>query len=73
MNFALLLLAPASAAAHLTPPAPAAAPVAAVTVYNAFVATEETPATKDLVNRAILGDDGKAKSIVSSSGTRWIA
>ena len=73
MNLALLLLVPTSAAVDLTPPARAAAPVAAVTTYDAIVATEETPATKDLTKSAVFIEDGAAKAIVGASGTRWIA
>ena len=46
MNLALLLLVPTSAAVDLMPPARVAAPVAAVTTYDAIVATEETPARR---------------------------
>jgi len=73
MNLALLLLVPASAATDLTPPAPAAAPVAAVTTYDAIVATEETPATKELTRPAVFIEDAAAKAIAGASGTRWIA
>ena len=73
MNLALLLLVPTSAAADLMPPARVAAPVAAVTTYDAIVATEETPATKDLTKPAVFIEDAAAKAIVGASGTRWIA
>ena len=73
MNLALLLLVPTSAAADLRPPAPAAAPVAAVTTYDAIVATEETLATRELTKPAVFIEDAAAKAIIGASGTCWIA
>ncbi|HUP67638.1 MAG TPA: hypothetical protein VM145_05460 [Sphingomicrobium sp.] len=73
MNLALLLLMPVSASANIEPrPAPAA-PVAAVTAYDAMVATEETPAAVDIAKPAVFIEDSAAKAIVGASGTRWTA
>ena len=69
MNIAMLFILPASAAAQVPPPTAAAAgPVASVTTYNAFVATEETPAVKELVQPAVLIQP-TAKPAISD----WIA
>jgi hypothetical protein len=73
MNFALFLLLPASAATDLTPPARAAAPAATVTTYDAILATEDTPAANDLAKPAVFIEDKAGKSVISASGTRWIA
>jgi hypothetical protein len=67
MHIAMLLILPASAAVQV-PTATAAGPVASVTTYNAFVATEETPAVKELLQPAVLIQP-KVKQRISG----WIA
>jgi hypothetical protein len=71
MNFALLLLLPASAATDLTPPA--AKPSSEATISNAIVATDKTPAANDLSQPAVFVSDGAKSAIVAAQGTRWIA
>jgi hypothetical protein len=70
MNLALLLLLPASAATDLTPPPSAAR---AVTTYDAIVATEQTPAVKDLVKPAVFVGDGAKSPVVGTASPGPIA
>jgi hypothetical protein len=69
MNLALLLLLPASAATDLTPPPSAAR---AVTTYDA-IATEQTPAVKELVKPAVFIGDGAKSPIIGSAAPGSIA
>ena len=65
MNFALLYIVSVPALG-LPPCVTRAAPAAAeVTTYDAFVATEETPALKDLKHPAIMNRTGREKAIVA--------
>ncbi|MEO7277220.1 MAG: hypothetical protein ABIW33_04270 [Sphingomicrobium sp.] len=74
MHIALLFILPASVALDPSSKAvPAAAPVALVTTYDAFVATEETPATVDLVQPAVLIDQRGGTRLEDCSALNPIA
>ena len=69
MNLVLVLFS-AGPALDLPPPPPLpdAVLAAAVTTYDAFVATEETPPTKDLLRPAIWNRGGRNHAILSPEG-----
>ena len=69
MNLVLVLFS-AGPALDLPPPPqlPEAALAAAVTTYDAFVATEEMPSIRDLKHPAIMKREGREKAIVAPAG-----